>query len=192
LPAAVPAYGLNEATADFVLLIVVGVNCWLGWRYGLVRRAIAFAAVYGATVSAYYVGNPLATTIGSGGLVANAWAFVAVFGVAMLMIEVLAALYSDTIQKAVVIVFDRVTGVVAGLLVGILELGVLLLVAQAVAGAPPSASTASTVDRTTVVVAVDNGILTQVVVRLEPGLQTLLGPAIPGNLQNRLDGNAST
>ena len=187
-----PAYGLNEATADFVLLIVVGVNCWLGWRYGLVRRAIAFAAVYGATVSAYYVGNPLATTIGSGGLVANAWAFVAVFGVAMLMIEVLAALYSDTIQKAVVIVFDRVTGVVAGLLVGILELGVLLLVAQAVAGAPPSASTASTVDRTTVVVAVDNGILTQVVVRLEPGLQTLLGPAIPGNLQNRLDGNAST
>ncbi|MGO8686009.1 MAG: CvpA family protein [Candidatus Dormibacteria bacterium] len=187
-----PGYGLNEATADFVLVIVVGVNCWLGWRYGLVRRAIAFAAVYGATLSAYYVGNPLASTVTTGGLVANAWAFVAVFGVAVLMIEVLAALYSDTIQKAVVIVFDRAAGLAAGLLVGALELGVLLLVAQAVANAPPSTSTASTVDRTTVVVAADNGVLTQVIVRLEPGMQTLLGPALPGNVQDRLDGNATT
>jgi uncharacterized membrane protein required for colicin V production len=190
LPAAVPGYGLNEATADFVLLVVVGVNCWMGWRYGLVRRAIAFAAIYGATLSAYYVGDPLASTVGTGDLVANAWAFVAVFGVAVVMIEILAALYADTLQKAVLIVFDRVTGLVAGLLVGALELGVLLLVAQAVANAPPSASTASSASRTTVVTAIDNGVLTQVIVRLEPGMQDLLGPALPGNLQSRLDGNA--
>jgi uncharacterized membrane protein required for colicin V production len=188
----VPGYGLNEATADCFLLIVVGVNCWMGWRYGLVRRAIACAAVFGATISAYYVGNPLATTVGSGGLIANAWAFVAVFTVAILMIEVLAALYADTIQRAVVIVFDRIAGLAAGLVVGALELGVLLMVAQAVANAPPSASTASSVDRTTVVIAADNGVLTQVIVRLEPGMQTLLGPAIPGNVQEHLVGTTST
>ena len=185
-----PAYGLNEATADFFLLIVVGANCWMGWRYGLVRRAIAFAAIFGATLAAYYVGNPLATTVGSGGLIANAWAFVAVFAVALLMIEILAALYSETIQRAVIIVFDRVTGLVAGLLVGFLELGVLLLVAQAVADAPPSTSTTPLATRTTVVVAVDNGVLTQAVVRLEPGMQTLLGPVAPGNLKDHLDGTA--
>ena len=185
-----PGYGLNEATADFFLLVVVGVNTWMGWRYGLVRRAIACAAVFGAALSAYYVGNPLASTLGSGGLIANAWAFVAVFAVAIVMIEILAALYSDAIQRAVIIVFDRITGLVAGLVVGVLELGVLLMVAQAVANAPPTASTASAATRTTVLIAVDNGVLTQVVVHLEPGMQTLFGPVIPANLEDHLDGNA--
>jgi uncharacterized membrane protein required for colicin V production len=186
----VPGYGLNEATADFILLVIVGVNCYLGWRYGLVRRAIAFAAVFAGTIAAYYVGDPLAATLGSGDLVANAWAFVAVFAITVAMIEILAALYSDMIRRTIVIMFDRATGLVAGMVVGILQAGVLFLVAQAVANAPPTASTAPTATRATVAIAVDNGLLTQVVVKLEPGIQTLLGPAIPSNLQAHLDNDA--
>jgi hypothetical protein len=34
---------------------------------------------------------------------------------------------------------------------------------------------------------VDNGLLTQFVVRLEPGIQTLLSPVLPSNLSNQLD-----
>ena len=134
-----PGYGLNEATADFFLLLVVGVNCYLGWHYGLVRRAIAFAAVYAGTIAAWFVGNPLASTLGSGGLIANAWGFVAVFAIVVVMVEILAALYCRRAPAAVVVMFDRVTGLVAGLVVGVLELGVLFLVAQAVANAPASA-----------------------------------------------------
>jgi hypothetical protein len=65
---------------------------------------------------------------------------------------------------------------------------VLFLVAQAVAGAPPPATSSGTpANQTTVAVAVDNGVLTQFVVDLEPGLQRLLSPVIPGNLEKRLD-----
>jgi len=53
----VPGYGLNEALADLILVLIVGVNCYLGWRHGLVRRAIACVAVYGGTLAAYYVGD---------------------------------------------------------------------------------------------------------------------------------------
>jgi len=191
LPAAVPGYGLNEATADFVLLVVVVANCYLGWRHGLIRRALAFIGVFAGTLAAFYVGNPLASTIGTGDLMANAWAFIAVFCVVVVMVEILAALYSDVIQRTVVVMFDRVTGLAAGLVVGVVQLGVLFLVAQAVANAPASTTTATPASRTTAVVAVDHGLLTQVVVKLEPGIQTLLGPALPGNLENHLDGSVS-
>ena len=120
---AVPGYGLNEALADLILVLIVGVNCYLGWRHGLVRRAIACVAVYGGTLAAYYVG----------------------------------------------------------------ELGVVLLVIQAVADAPPSTANVSSAIRTAPAIAVDHGVLTQVIVDLEPGINRLLSPAIPSNIQNRLD-----
>ena len=183
-----PGYGLNEATADFVLLVVVAANCYLGWRYGLVRRAVAVAAVYGGTIAAWFVGDPLASALGSSSLMGNAWAFVAVFAIVVVMIEILAGLYSDLIRRLVVVMFDRVTGFLAGLLVAVLELGVLFLVAQAVADAPaPPTPSGTPATQTTVADAVDHGILTQVVVDLEPGLQRLLSPAIPGKLETRLD-----
>jgi uncharacterized membrane protein required for colicin V production len=187
----VPAYGLNEATADFVLLIVVVANCYLGWRHGLVRRALTFIGVFAGTIAAYYVGNPLSSTVSTGDLMSNAWAFIGVFCVVVVMVEILAALYSDLIQRTVIVMFDRVTGLAAGLVVGVVELGVLFLVAQAVADAPASTSTTPPATRTAVTVAVDHGLLTQVVVDLEPGIHTLLGPALPGNLDNHLDGSVS-
>ena len=184
---AVPGYGLNEALADLILVLIVGVNCFVGWRCGLVRRAIACAAVYAGILAAYYVGDPLAGTLGYANLTGNAWAFIAVFGVAVVMIEILAALYSDLIKRTITVMFDRVAGLAAGLVVGVLELGVVLLVIQAVAGAPPSTANVSSAARATPAIAVDHGVLTQVVVDLEPGIQRLLSPAIPSNIENRLD-----
>lgn len=184
---AVPGYGLNEALADLILVLIVGVNCYLGWRHGLVRRAIACVAVYGGTLAAYYVGDPLAGTLGNANLTGNAWAFIGVFGVAVLMIEILAALYSDLIKRTITVMFDRVAGFAAGLVVGVLELGVILLVIQAVADAPPSTANVSSATRTAPAIAVDHGVLTQVIVDLEPGINRLLSPAIPSNIQNRLD-----
>ena len=186
------AYGLDEAAADFLLIVIVGVNCYLGWRFGLVRRAISFMAVFAGAVSAYYVGNPLAALVAPGDLIANAWAFVAVFAVAVLMIEILAWLYSEQLRKVITVVFDRVSGLAAGAIVGVLEAGVLFLVAQAVADAPATVSGVSSTSRTAAAVAVDHGLLTQLVVKLEPGIQSLLSPALPGLLENRLADSSTT
>jgi uncharacterized membrane protein required for colicin V production len=178
-------YGLNEAAADFLLLAVVGANCYMGWHYGLVRRAIAFAAIFGATASATYVGNPLASAIKPGDLYANAWAFVGIFAVVVVMIEILAALYAEQLQKLVTVVFDRVTGFLAGAVVGVLQAGVLFLVAQAVATVPPSAPVTVSTTHADAAAAVDHGLLTQFVVKIEPGIQTLLSPALPSSLEGR-------
>lgn len=187
-----PAYGLDEAAADFLLIVIVGINCYMGWRFGLVRRAISFMAVFAGAVSAYYVGNPLAALVKPGDLIANAWAFVGVFTVAVLMIEILAWLYSEQISKVITVIFDRVSGLAAGVVVGVLEAGVLFLVAQAVADTPPSASDVPSDSRTAAATAVDHGLLTQLVVKLEPGIQSLLSPALPGRLQDRLADSSTT
>ncbi|HXZ99571.1 MAG TPA: CvpA family protein [Candidatus Binatia bacterium] len=181
-----PGYGLNEAAADLVLVVIVGVNAYMGWRYGLVRRAIAFAAIFAGCVSATYVGNPVAALVKPDDLYANAWAFVGIFALVIVMIEILAALYADQIQKLLVVMFDRITGLAAGLLVGLVQVGVLCLVAQAMADVPASATVNVPVSHTQAATAVDHGVLTQLVVKVDPGIQALLRPAMPNSLEGRL------
>lgn len=186
MTAAVPAYGLNEAAADFTLLLVVAINCYMGWHFGLVRRAIAFVAIFAGTVSATYVANPLAKLIRSGNLYTNAWSFVAVFVVVVVLIEILAALYGEQLQRVVTVAFDHITGFFAGAIVGILEVGVACLVAQAVANVQPTPSFPVPATHTEAATAVDHGLLTQLVVKLEPGIQNLLSPVLPSNLAGQL------
>ena len=180
------AYGIQEAAADLILLVIVGLNCYLGWHSGLVRRAIAFAAIFAGTVAATYIGNPVASFVRPGDLYANAWAYIGIFALVVVMIEILAALYSEQIQKLVTLVFDRVTGLAAGLVVGVVEAGLLFLVAQAVADAPPTAPVFVPLTHTEAATAVDHGLLTQLVVKIEPGIQALLGPVLPTSLEQRL------
>jgi uncharacterized membrane protein required for colicin V production len=184
--AAVPSYGLNEASADFILLLVVAINCYMGWHFGLVRRAIAFVAIFAGTVAATYIANPVAKMIRPGNLYTNAWTYVGVFVVVVVLIEILAALYGEQLQKVVTVAFDKVAGILAGVIVGILEFGVMCLVAQAVANVQPTASLPVPATHTEAATAVDHGLLTQVVVKLEPGIQNLLNPVLPSNLSNQL------
>ena len=178
-------YGLDEAAADLVLILIVGVNCYVGWRFGLVRRAIAVVAVFAGALAATYIGNPVATLVRPDDLYANAWCFVGIFAIVLVMIEILAALYGEQLKGMVTLVFDRVTGLLAGAAVGLLEAGVLFLVAQAVADVPATAAIPVPSGHQQVAVAVDHGLLTQLVVRIEPGIQALLGPALPGSLSGR-------
>jgi uncharacterized membrane protein required for colicin V production len=182
----VAVYGIAEAAADLLLLIIVGVNCYLGWRYGLVRRAIALAAVFAGVVAATYIGNPVASLVRPSDLYVNAWSFIGVFALVVLMIEILAALYGDGIDKLVTVAFDRISGLSAGLAVGVVQAGVIFLVAQAVGSVPPSAPVLVPPSHTEAAVAVDHGVLSQLVVKLEPGIQSLLSPVLPASLEGRL------
>lgn len=179
-------YGLDEAAADLVLILIIGVNCYVGWRFGLVRRAIAVVAVFAGALAATYIGNPVASLVKPDDLYANAWCFLGIFAVVLVMIEILAALYGDQLKGMVTLVFDRVSGLLAGAAVGILEAGVLFLVAQAVADVPTTAVIPVPAGYQQAAVAVDHGLLTQLVVRIEPGIQALLGPALPTSLPGRL------
>ena len=181
-----PAYGLNVAAADFILIVVVAINCYMGWHFGLVRRAIAFVAIFAGTVSATYVANPLAKVIGPGTLYTNAWTFLGVFVVVVILIEILAALYGEQLQRVVTVAFDHVAGFLAGVIIGVLEVGLACIVAQAVANAQPTANLPVPATHTEAATALDHGLLTQLVVKLEPGIQNLLSPVLPSNLSNQL------
>ena len=78
---------------------MIGLNVYLGYRSGLIRRAIALVAVFGAAVSAYNVGNPIAGAVGGGTLYANAWSFTGVFVLVIVMLEILGALYADRLER---------------------------------------------------------------------------------------------
>jgi len=76
------------------------------------------------------------------------------------MIEILAALYSDLIKRTITVMFDRVAGFAAGLVVGVLELGWSPRDPGG-RGRPPSTANVSSAIRTAPAIAVDHGVLTQ-------------------------------
>lgn len=179
-------YGLPSLAADFIVVAVIGLNIYMGYRTGLVRRAIALVAVFGAAVSAYNVGNPIAGTIGGGTLYANAWSFVGVFVLVIVMLEILGALYADRLQRIIQIAFDRIAGAVAGAIIGVLEVGVLFLVALAVGNVQPTATNHVPSTHAEAAQAVNTGILSGLIVKLEPGIQNVMRPAIPIDLEGHL------
>src|SRR5579864_4335884 len=69
---------LGQFTADLLLLLLIGLNAYLGWRLGLLRRVVAFAGLYVGVLAATNIGNGLASLFAQHSLYANAWMFVAV------------------------------------------------------------------------------------------------------------------
>ena len=179
-------YGLQALAADFIVIVVVGINAYLGYRSGLVRRAIALVAVYAAALSAFYVGNSISGAVAGGTLYGNAWCFAGVFVLVTVMLEILGALYADKISKIIHIAFDRIAGAVAGVIIGVLQLGVIFWVAIAVGNVVPTSSNHVSTTHADAKNAIENGILGGLVNRLEPGIQSLLRPAIPIDLQDHL------
>jgi uncharacterized membrane protein required for colicin V production len=179
-------YGLQALAADFVVIVIVGANLYLGYRSGLVRRAIALVAVFGAAVSAFTVGNAVSGTLAGGTLYGNAWCFVGIFALVVVMLEILGALYADRISKLIHIAFDRIAGAVAGAIVGVLQIGVLFMVAIAVGSVSPTPANHVPSTHAEAKDAIDNGILSGLIVKLEPGIESLLRPAIPIDLEGHL------
>ena len=78
---------LGQFTADLLLLLLLGINIYLGWRLGLLRRLVAFAGLYVGVLAASNVGNALASTFAPHSLYANAWMFVGVVAFVVLVFE---------------------------------------------------------------------------------------------------------
>ncbi len=177
----------SQAFADLVLIALVALNAWWGWKYGLVRRAFMFAGMFAAVAGATYLGNPIASLLAPHDIYGNAWCFVLVFVAVIILFEIMAALFNDQIQSMIVITFDKVAGLIAGLLMGVFETGILFLVCVAVGNAPPpSLGNSIPGDYQSSKEAVSTATLGEYVVDLKPGLEALFGPSLPSDLSKHL------
>lgn len=173
----------GQVFADALLVVVVAVNVYLGWSHGLIRRVFTALGVYLACFAASNLGNAIAGLIHAHSVDANAWAFVAVFLFVIVVVEVLGTLLHERLEMIAVAAFDRIGGILVGAIVGIAEMLILFLVAISV-----SASTSTT--HSSMSQDIHAALLSGQVVRLEPQVQTLFGPVLPGNLAQHFAQNA--
>ncbi len=175
-------------------LLAVGlllINLALGWRFGIVGRAIALGGLYGGVAAATALGNGLLRFFGGGGaandLYSGAWTFIGItFGV-VFMVEILGALYRDRVEKVISLMFDRTTGLIGGLVVGLLEVGVIIMVAFAVSDALPANSLEQIPGgHGDSAKAVRNSAIASHIAGLNPAMQTFFGPALPTSLSGHL------
>ena len=174
---------------DVVAVVILLVNALVGWRSGVIGRCIAFAGLYGGVATATFMGNGLADYVhgrgSSGSLYASAWAFVAVVAVAVVLVEILVALYGEHIHAVSRLAFDRTAGLVAGVVVGVLEVAVLCLVGVSLGSAQPGGMPPGP-PATTVANAVRAGIVSGRVLGVEPGVRALFSAALPADLAAHL------
>jgi uncharacterized membrane protein required for colicin V production len=183
---------VNSLYFDLTAVGLLLINLALGWRFGIIGRAIALGGLYGGVAAATALGNGLLRFFGGGGaandLYNSAWTFVGVtFGV-LFMVEILGALYRDRVEKVVSLMFDRTAGLVAGLVVGLFEVGVIVMVALAVGEAQPSSSLEQLPSHHgDTANAVRNSAITSHIAGLNPAMQTFFGPALPTSLSGHLE-----
>jgi uncharacterized membrane protein required for colicin V production len=118
---------------DLVIVVILLLNIGLGWAFGLVRRIVAFAGLFAgvgaATLTSANTSTYIATTFG---ITSALWAHVITYTVivtcAILLFEVLGAVYQRYLDAMIAPAFDRLTGTLAGAVVGAFEVTVTLII----------------------------------------------------------------
>jgi len=118
---------------DLIIVVILLLNIGLGWAFGLVRRIVAFAGLFAgvgaATLTSANTSTYIATTFG---ITSALWAHVITYTVivtfAIILFEVLGAVYQRYLDAMIAPAFDRVTGSLAGAVVGTFEVTVMLIV----------------------------------------------------------------
>ena len=177
---------LGQFTADLLLLALVGVNAYLGWKLGLVRRVVAFIGLYVGVLAATQIGNGIASMFAPHSLYANAWAFIGMVAFVVLIFEGLGWAFQEKLQRILVVLFDRITGAVAGVIIGLAQALVLFLVALAVANAPANASNNLPAGRGGTAQQISSSTLAGQVVRMAPQAETVFSAVLPDNLSAHL------
>jgi len=187
---------VNSLLFDLLAVGLLLINLALGWRFGIVGRGIALGGLYGGVAAATAMGNGLLRVFGGGGaandLYNSAWTFIGItFGV-VAMVEILGGLYRDRVDKVISLMFDRTAGLVGGLVVGMLEVGVIVMVAFAVGDAIPSSGLETLPSHhDDPAKAVRNSVITSHIAGLDPAVQTFFGPALPQSLSSHLADNTA-
>ena len=117
---------------DLIIITILLLNIGLGWAFGLVRRIVAFAGLFAgvgaATLTSANTSTYIATTFG---ITSALWAHVITYAVivtfAIVLFEVLGAVYQRHLDAMIAPAFDRLTGTLAGAVVGAFDVTVMLL-----------------------------------------------------------------
>jgi uncharacterized membrane protein required for colicin V production len=176
---------------DLIAVALIIANLLLGWRFGIIGRALALGGLYGGVAAATAMGNRLLRLFGGGGaandLYSSAWMFIGIVFAVIAMVEILAALYRERVEKVISLMFDRSSGVVAGLVVGVLQAAVVMMVALAVGDASagvPGQKLPN--ERGNTANAVRNSVIGSHIAGLDPAVKTFFGPALPSSLAGYL------
>jgi uncharacterized membrane protein required for colicin V production len=124
---------------DLIIVAILFVNIMLGWAFGLIRRVVAFAGLFAgvgaATLTSANTSQYIANTFG---ITSALWAHVVTYTVivtaAIVLFEVLGIVYQRYLDMLVAPVFDRLTGTLAGAVVGTFEITVMLIVGVGLVG----------------------------------------------------------
>ena len=118
---------------DLIIVCILFLNISLGWVFGLVRRIVAFAGLFAgvgaATLTSANTSTYIATTFGiTSALWAHVITYTVIVTLAIILFEVLGAVYQRYLDAMIAPAFDRVTGLLAGAVVGAFEVTVMLIV----------------------------------------------------------------
>ncbi len=126
---------------DLVIVAALGLNVLLGYMFGLVRRMVGllglFAGVGAATLTSANTSTQVASTLGwQSAILAHAATYLGMMVGTIVLFEVLGSVYQRHITAFVASFFDSVTGMLAGGIVGALEVTILLIIAVGVVNTP--------------------------------------------------------
>jgi hypothetical protein len=178
---------LPQFSADALLVVLILGNAVLGWRTGTLRRALSFVGLYAAFLAAYYTGNGFASFFHKGDIFANAWAFVAVLVVVVIVVEIIGRVFADRIERIAVMAFDRLGGMILGAALGFFQAAVLFMVALAVGASTPGPGNTIPPSRDSAANGVRNAALSGHAIGVEPPLRAVFTPLITTDLTTHLE-----
>jgi hypothetical protein len=175
-----------QYSADALLAVLIIVNAVAGWKTRTMRRVLSLISVYVAFLAAFYAGNAFASLFRTGDIFANAWSFIGVFVLVVVMFEVLGHVLADRIERIAVVAFDRVAGLVLGAAVGFLQAAVLFMIALAVGAATPGPGNNIPPSRDSAANAVRGAAISGHVIGVEPAMRAAFAPLITADLTTHL------
>jgi uncharacterized membrane protein required for colicin V production len=179
-----------RVVVDVGAIVLIALNVFLGWRYGLIRRGIAFAGLYGGVALATFAGDAISNFFRGKGkpddLYALATTYAMCIFVVTLGLEVLGALYGDKVRDVISLFFDRVAGAVAGAFVGFLEIALICLVMLAVGDATQGNGQQLPHDHAKASGAVRDAILGSRIAGSESLVKDIFAAALPSDLSSKL------
>lgn len=180
---------MNYVVDQLVVLLIVG-NIVLGYRFGVVGRAAAFAGLFGGVALATFASTSITRFFRGSGAPDDLYAATAIYlsliALVVVVLEVLAFLYHERMQRVLSLLFDRTAGVLFGGFVGFLEAALVCVVVLAAGHTQPQGGEQLPLDRGKLARAVDDSLLGQQVARSQPFVTTLFRAALPSDLAGHL------
>ncbi|MEA2645049.1 MAG: hypothetical protein QOE92_132 [Chloroflexota bacterium] len=171
---------------DLLIVAYIGLNIYLGYRYGMFRRimhigafflglqlaqalSIGFSQLMGYNTSPYPVSAHLLLYIGT------------IFAV-VVFVEVLGFAYASTLRFMSGMLFDRSLGVVAGAVGAVFEVSILVVVILAAASTTGPSGSAQLLVVTTSAEQLTGSPTAKLIARVEPYAKFVYTPVLPADL----------